>query len=66
VSNKISAHDKKCEEEEKAEAQKEADAQMVEDTKAKFFADLEKSDDLNEHLQDLADFLQTHTGATGV
>ena len=37
----------------------------VTEGKQAFFGDLDKSDDLNDKLQHLADFLKEHTGATG-
>lgn len=42
-----------------------AEALSVEERKAKFFTDLKKSKDLNDNLQDLANFLAEHTEATG-
>lgn len=37
----------------------------MEEGKQGFFSDLEKSDDMNDKLQNLCDFLKEHTGATG-
>lgn len=49
----------------KAKVLKEREAQEVENNKKDFFDDLEKSDDLNDKLQHLCNFLQEHTKATG-
>ena len=66
VAEKRAAHVAMLEEEKKAKEEKSQEEQKVEDKKSGFFTDLEKSDDLNDKLQNLADFLQEHTSATGV
>lgn len=51
-------------EDEKAKAA--AVAEEAEQKKQKFFDTIYSSSDLNENLQDLVDFLEEHTKATGV
>ena len=40
--------------------------ERIQDEKKNFFADLERSEDMNDKLQELCDFLKDHTTATGV
>jgi hypothetical protein len=60
------AHQKASDVKKQAAEAKAAEVQAVVDEKKEFFSNLEKSSDLNDNLQELTDFLQKHTGATGV
>jgi hypothetical protein len=57
VAKDCEEHVKKCEQKRLEEEQKYAECLAVEERKNQFFIDLEKSDDLNNNLEALANFL---------
>lgn len=59
-------HATQLEEEQRLRDEQAEAEQQKADRKAKFFKSIETSTDLNENLQELADFLEETTGATGV
>jgi len=63
--NRIAHEDRLREVKETAKVKKTEEAK-VDDEKKAFFDDLEQSDDLNDKLQSLIEFLQEHTKATGI
>jgi len=59
-------HEANLVEVEAVRTEKKGEEEKVEDGKKAFFDDLDKSEDLNDKLQSLIEFLQDHTKATGV